>query len=72
MFKTKPRSVTEIIESFTKITEELDDRIAADQAEADKITAEMDKLETKLDETMLSKNTALTIKHNFLQLLGRK
>ncbi|EJB4242374.1 tail tape measure protein [Salmonella phage vB_SenS_UTK0009] len=71
MFSKKPRSVTEIVNSFTVITDELQARIEADQKTAAEIQKQQEELAVKLAETNKSEKSAQTIKENILKLLGK-
>lgn len=71
MFSKKPRSVTEIVTSFTTITDELQARIEADQKIAADIQKQQEELALKLAETNKSEKSAQTIMENILKLLGK-
>lgn len=71
MFSKKPRSVAEIVASFTTITDELQARIEADQKIAADIQKQQEELALKLAETNKSEKSAQTIMENILKLLGK-
>lgn len=71
MFSKKPRSVTEIVDSFTTITDELQARIEADQKIAADIQKQQEELALKLAETNKSEKSAQIIMENILKLLGK-
>lgn len=71
MFSKKPRSVTEIVASFTTIADELQARIEADQKIAADIQKQQEELALKLAETNKSEKSAQTIMENILKLLGK-
>lgn len=71
IFKPKPRSVADIISSFTAITNELDARIEEDAAIAAEKVIKINALTDELAEVQDSQEAARNIKANFMKLLGK-
>ncbi|CCI88506.1 hypothetical protein BN79_097 [Yersinia phage phiR2-01] len=67
----KPRSVVEIVASFTTITDELQARIEEDQKTAASIQKQQEDLAVKLKATNDSEKSAQSIKDNIFKLLGK-
>lgn len=70
IFKRKPRAVSEIISTFTDVVAELDQRVAADEAEIARSREQIAELQSDIAQSESSKNDAIAVRSRIKDLLG--
>lgn len=71
IFNRKPRSVSEIVGTFTAVVDELDQRVAQDEADIARSREQIAELQSDIAQSESSKNEAISIRSRIQALLGR-
>ena len=70
IFNRKPRAVSEIISGFTRTIQELDERVAHDEAEIARSREMISELQSDLAQSESSKNDAIAFRSRLKDMLG--
>ena len=70
VFKRKPRAVSEILGAFLAVVDELDQRVAQDEADISRAKEQIEELNSDIAQATESKNSAISVRSRIKALIG--